>query len=167
MADPGADALPMSLAEFHACLRGGAVWRASNGEVPAALAANRPDFKEPLVSEYTFTGTSPPIGELIDGLMVNWIKTTDACQIGVCMPFDNRPQSYRLLLVSVDPTGYLAEHAVFGIDGRLLLLDKMEGDSSWSIAEWQTLLAANLEAAGHEHLGKGETRPDQGFDAGL
>jgi hypothetical protein len=142
--EPGS---PQPLTDFHAWFRGGAISRASRGEVPAALAANDPRRKEPLVTEYQMTGTPPPVGELVGQLVVNWINESEASQIGLSLPFGHDGDRYHLFLLSIDETGYIAEHAVVGVDGQILHIEEMSPDSPWPFAEWQGMLARN---AGYE-----------------
>jgi hypothetical protein len=138
--EPGS---PQPLTDFHAWFRGGAIWRASHGEVPAALAANGPNRKEPLVTEYSMTGTPPPLGELVGQLVPNWIDQSEASQIGFSIPFGRAADCYHLLLLSIDETGYIAEHAAIGVDGHILHFEEMSPDNPWPFAEWQDRLARN------------------------
>jgi hypothetical protein len=139
--EPGS---PLPLSDFHAWFRGGAIWRANQREVPAALAANAPGCERPFVTEYQMTGTPPPpIGELVPQLVVNWINGSAASQIGLSLPFGNAGDGYHLLLLSIDETGYIAEHAEVGVNGQVVGLEEMPPDSPWPFAEWQGLLARN------------------------
>lgn len=92
------------------------------------------------------TGTPPPVGELVSQLVPNWIEQERASQIGISLPFGHVADCYHLLLLSIDETGYIAEHAAIGTNGQIFHFEEMPPDSPWPFSEWQELLARN---AGH------------------
>ena len=110
--EPGS---PVPLHVFHASFRAGAIRAAGLGHDPTALAANSSKVDQPRLGELVIKGTPRPVSEFLGEVIVDWIEVSEASQIGVSLPHHGGV-SDGLILLTIDETGYIAEHATFSAD---------------------------------------------------
>lgn len=104
--EPGS---PLSLKLFHAWCRACITSTYLQGRAPALLFADSPTQEVPVIAEWDVEGEMPERADFLSDLIVDWVNTTQASQIGIGIPFAG--DVLGVLLLTVDETGHVAEQA--------------------------------------------------------
>jgi hypothetical protein len=118
---------------------------------PRLIFTDGRDFDEPQHEQWTVTGEVPTTDELLRRLIPAQATRTGASQVGVCVPIGDPAPI--VLVIAVDETGALAEHADVHQLGDSFHVDEWAPASldELPITVWQQLLALN---AGYHRFAK-------------